>query len=190
MPRRLRCAALVACLICPIVVLAQAPPPPPTAQRDAMKRLDFLVGEWKGEGWAEFAPGQRREFNASETVRPKLDGLLLVVEGLHHAKGGNGAVVHNAFGVLSYDPRAKRYRFQAFTARGNYEETEAVVGDKQFTWNLKIHGFGDVRYTVKLDAEGRWHETGEMSPDGGKNWRKFFEMTLRRTGDGSTPPKA
>src|SRR3954465_4448796 len=88
-------------------------PPAPAAQRDAMKKLDFLVGEWKGEGWMEFAPGQKRTFKGTEVVQSKLDGLLLAIEGLHRGRVGDKeeVVVHNAFGLVSYDDKAKRYRF-------------------------------------------------------------------------------
>src|SRR5438128_986619 len=108
--------------------------PPADAQRDAMKKLDFLVGQWKGEGWSEFVPGQRRTFKGTETVQSKLDGLLLTADGLHRGQiGGKGeeVVVHNAFGLVSYDGKAKRYRFQGFTTRGNHEDTEAKVTDGQ-----------------------------------------------------------
>src|SRR5438477_10107575 len=92
-------------------------PPAPAAQREAMKKLDFLVGEWKGEGWMEFAPGQRRTFRGTEVVQSKLDGLLLTIEGLHRGQvggTGEGAVVHQAFALVSYDDKAKRYRCQAY----------------------------------------------------------------------------
>ena len=49
---------------------------PTSAQLDAMKKLDFLVGQWKGEGWISFGPGQRRTFTQTETIEPKLGGLL------------------------------------------------------------------------------------------------------------------
>src|SRR5438105_15866911 len=91
-------------------------PPAPAAQQEAMKKLDFLVGQWKGEGWMEFAPGQRRTFQGTEVVHSKLDGLLLTVEGLHRGRVGDRGeevVVHNAFALVSYDGQAKRYRFQA-----------------------------------------------------------------------------
>src|SRR5947209_7734262 len=97
---------------------SSAQPPAPAAQREAMKKLDFLVGQWKGEGWMEFAPGQRRTFKGTEVVQSKLDGLLLAVEGLHRGQvgaTGEEAVVHHAFALVSYDGQAKRYRFQAFT---------------------------------------------------------------------------
>jgi hypothetical protein len=153
----------------------------PTAQRDAMKKLDFLVGEWKGEGWMEFAPGQKRTFKGTEVVQSKLDGLLLAIEGLHRGRVGDKeeVVVHNAFGLVSYDDKAKRYRFQAFTGRGNYEEAEAKVSEGQLAWAMNVPRFGEVRYTMKLDDKGRWFEVGEVSQDG-KEWRKFFEMTLER----------
>jgi hypothetical protein len=156
--------------------------PSTAAQRDAMKKLDFLVGEWKGEGWMEFAPGQRRTFKGTEVVQGKLDGLLLTLDGLHRGQvGGKGeeVVVHNAFTVVSYDDKARRYRFQAFTARGNYEDAAAEVTDGQLVWGTKVPQFGDVRYTIKRDDKGRWFEVGEVSQDG-KAWRKFFEMTLER----------
>jgi len=81
--------------------------------------------------------------------------------------------------VVSYDDKAKRYRFQAFTGRGNYEDAEAKVSDGKLEWGMNIPQFGDVRYTIKLDDKGRWFEVGEVSRDG-KAWRQFFEMTLQR----------
>jgi hypothetical protein len=177
---RICCAAVVA-----LSASAGASPgqsPAPAAQRDSMKKLDFLVGEWKGEGWMEFVPDQRQTFKGTEIVQPKLDGLLLAIEGQHRGKiGGKGeeVVIHSAFALVSYDDKAKRYRFQAFTGRGNHEDTEAKVTDKQLIWGMSIPEFGDVRYTIKLDEKGRWFEVGEVSKDG-KEWRKFFEMTLER----------
>ena len=169
--------AVVALALSPALSPAQAPA---VAQRDAMKKLDFLVGEWKGEGWMEFAPGQRRTFRGTEVVQRKLQGLLLTIEGVHRSQAGGKAkeaVVHNAFTVVSYDEKAKRYRFQAYTARGNHEDTEAKVRDGQLVWGMKVPQFGEVRYTITRDDKGRWFEVGEVSQDG-KPWRKFFEMTL------------
>lgn len=160
---------------------SSAQQPVPAAQRDAMKKLDFLLGEWKGDGWMEFVPGQKRNFKGTEIVQSKLDGLLLVVEGLHRGQVGDkeDVVVHNAFGLVSYDDNAKRYRFQAFTSRGNCEDTEAKVSEGQLAWAMKVPRFGEMRYVIKLDDKGRWFEIGEVSQDG-KEWRKFFEMTLAR----------
>ena len=56
-------------------------PTPPAAQVEAMKKLDLWVGEWKGSGWASSGRGQRQEFTIVETVRPKVGGSVLLVEG-------------------------------------------------------------------------------------------------------------
>src|SRR5262249_7815182 len=131
---------------------------------------------------SEFVPGQRSASRGTETVQSKLNGLILVIEGVHRRKVGDkeeGNIVHNAFAVVSYDEKAKQYRFQAYTDRGNYTEAQAKVAEDRLEWGIKIPQFGDVRYIVKIDDKGRWFETGEVSKDG-KEWRKFFEMTLER----------
>jgi len=166
----------------------------PTVQREAMKKLNFLSGEWKGESWIEFVPGQRSTSVGTETVETKLQGLLLTLDGVHRRKIGDKEtedIVHNAFTVVSYDDKAKRYRFQAYTDRGTYTEAEAKVGDGQLQWGFRIPQFGEVRYTIKVTDKGRWSEIGEMSSDG-QQWRKFFEMNLERVkaeGKASTSDK-
>jgi hypothetical protein len=89
------------------------------------------------------------------------------------------SVVHTAFAVLSYDEKANKYRFQAFTGSGNYAESEAKLGDKSLEWGLRTPQGGEIRYTIKLNPKGQWFEIGEFSRDG-KEWQKFFEMTLDR----------
>jgi hypothetical protein len=159
-----------------------------------MKKLGFLLGQWKGESWMEFRPGQRAILVGTETIQSKLGGLLVTIEGVHRRKVGEkeaGDVVHQAFAVVSYDEKAKRYRFQAFTDRGNYTEAEAKIGDGKLEWGFRVPQFGDVRYTITVTENGRWSEIGEVSSDG-KQWRKFFEMNLvrvRAEGKGNTANK-
>jgi hypothetical protein len=154
----------------------------PAAQQEAMKKLGFLVGQWKGESWMEFRPGQRSNSVGTETVQSKLGGLLLTIEGIHRRKVGEkeaGDVMHHAFAVVSYDEKVKRYRFYAFTDRGSYTEAEAKVADGKLEWGFRIPRFGDVRYTITVTENGHWSEIGEVSSDGAQ-WRKFFEMNLVR----------
>ncbi len=153
---------------------------PAAQQQEAMKKLNFLLGEWKGESWMEFVPGQKYASVGTETIQSKLGGLLLVVEGVHKRKGDDkGEVVHGAYGVISYDEKAKRYRIQAYTHRGSYTEAEVKVGDGQLEWGFNIPKFGDVRYTITVNEKGQWFEIGEVSTDG-KQWRRIFEMKLER----------
>jgi len=145
-----------------------------------MKRLDFLVGQWRGEGWMDFGPGQRRTFRQTESVQPKVDGAILLIDGLGKGKlpGKEEEVtVHNAFAVVSYDNKSKVFRWRAYRAGGNWIDTEAKVGDNTLEWGFHDERGSDIRFTILLNEKGQWLEAGEFSGDR-KTWRKFFEMTL------------
>jgi hypothetical protein len=156
-------------------------PPTPTAQIEAMKELDFLVGRWQGGGWMEFVPGQRHEFQGTETVQKKLGGVGLLIEGLHTtvpAADRPAVPVHEALAVVTFDEQARSYRFDSHVANGRHALAEMTVQDGVAIWTMK-NPMGQMRYTIRLDDQGRWFEIGEMSRDG-QSWRKFFEMTLAK----------
>jgi hypothetical protein len=147
-----------------------------------MKKLSFLVGEWKGEGWTEYAPGQRRTSPIIERVEPKLGGMIMVVEGLgkKNVPGKEEeVVVHNALAVISYDAGTKLYTVRSYLADGRSTVAEARFVEEGFRWSFQAPQGISIRYTVKLTDKGEWFERGEMSQDG-KTWRQFHEMTLQR----------
>src|ERR1035441_7276030 len=72
-----------------------------TAQRDAMKKLEFLVGRWSGEGIVVRGPGDPMRLRQTEDVQWKLDGLVMVVEGT--GRNAEGQVVFRAFATIAYD---------------------------------------------------------------------------------------
>jgi hypothetical protein len=153
----------------------------PMAVPESMKKLDFLVGEWKGDGWIAFGAGERRTFTQSETIQPKLGGLLLQVEGLGRSKdpGKEGAIIHNAFAIVSWDDKAKQVRWHAYTADGRYVDTDLKpLGERIVQWSITNPG-STIRFTMNLSEKDQWVETGEFSPDGSR-WMKFFEMKLLR----------
>jgi hypothetical protein len=167
-------------LLMPIAALAQ---PPNTSSGAEMKKLEFLTGDWKGEGWIEMGPGSRSTFKQTEAVQSKLNGTVMIVEGLGTGKlasSGQEGIVHNALAVISYDSAAKKFLFRAFRADGNYIDANATIGDKSLVWGFRNpQQGGEIRYTIKLSDAGQWVEIGEFSMDG-KQWRQFFEMTLQR----------
>ncbi len=160
---------------------AQAQVGASTSKAD-LKKLDFMIGEWKGGGWMEYTPGQRRAFTGTETVESKLDGAVIQVEGLHKAKqpgSDKEAVIHHALGILSYDEQAKLYRFHAWLASGRYTEAEVKLIESGWQWGYADPRGATVRFTIRITEKGDWHETGEVTMDG-KTWRQFFEMNMRR----------
>lgn len=140
----------------------------------AMTPLAWLVGEWRGQGTMQ-TPAGRQIADVHERVESRLEGRVLVIEGIGR-DASSGQVAHHAFGVLSYDPDARRYAMRAFR-EGRFVDADTELNDGVFTWGFAVPG-GRVRYHLRQE-EGNWVETGEFSPDGA-TWRQFFEMRLNR----------
>ena len=169
---------LLLLLILPAPLAAQNPQ---SSQLQEMKKLEFLIGEWKGEGWAEFVPGQRRTSPAMERVQWKLGGMIMLVEGLGKTKvpgKQEEVVVHSALAIISYDAKAKLYRIKSYLADGRSTDAEAEFVAEGFQWRFQAPQGPSIRYTIKITDKGEWFERGEMSQDG-KSWRQFHEMTLQ-----------
>ena len=170
-------------VLLPAVALAQRPPAPDLPQqRQHMAEMQFLVGTWKGEAWMEMQPGQRRTFSSSEVVESRLDGLVLLIEGFHTGRlpgDTEDRVFHHAFGMLTWDEAAGNYSFRTKLVDGHGVDATGSLQDGKFVWSPGGSAGNQIRYTIGLDAEGRWAEIGERSTDG-KTWTPFFGMTLAR----------
>ena len=182
----MRNSMIVPLLLCGLAFQAESPvsgqaPVPPAAQVEAVKKLDLWVGEWMGTGWASAGGDARQDFTIVEKVQRKVGGSVLLIEGRGTKKADQGeeVVVHEALAVVSYDDKAKRYRWRAHDLRGQAIDVEPKVADGGIEWGFKSEDRPvTVRFTIKFD-EKRWHEVGEASTDG-KTWHKFLEMTLER----------
>ena len=147
---------------------------------DAMKALPRLEGRWEGEGWMRMGPGEPMRFVGEETVESRLDGRLLVVEGLHRTPD-RAKVVHHAFGVFSWDDAAKAYRFTTYVAnRGGGDHQARLEGDA-LVWDLASPDGMKRRFTITV-KDDQWKEVGHVQR--GEEWLQFFEMTLKRVKQG------
>ncbi len=160
--------------------IAQAPRGMPTgdAERAAMAKLDYMAGRWEGDGWMDM--GGRHTFRGSETVQRKLRGVALVVEGDFTGKLGTSDVegpVHTTLGVIYFDGKTSKYRFDSWLATGNFGERDLTLTADGWQWEMQTPQMR-IRYTTKFTAD-QWFEIGERSADGA-TWQKFFEMTLRK----------
>jgi hypothetical protein len=161
------------------------PAPDATRLREAMKPFLPAVGHWRGEGWTQMGPGEPQRSVSEETVEMRLDGLVLVIEGLHHAKlpdGSAGKVVHHALAIVSADSAdpAGGFRFSTFLADGRAADARGAWENGKFVWAPPAPPGRQIRYVVDWSVADRWSEIGEMSTDG-TTWTKFFEMNLTRT---------
>jgi hypothetical protein len=170
MRRRL---AAVLLFVLPVPLFAQSA----TVQREEMKKLAFLVGEWKGSGWNVGPDGTRSEFTQTERIQYRVGDLVLLIEG-RGQDPISGRTVFEALAAVSYDEAARRYRFRAYTSDGRSGDADARLVDGGLEWGMQFPG-GRFRYTITMTPKGEWFEIGEFSQDG-TTWRKFHEMTLQR----------
>lgn len=168
------------CLALPLAALAQMPDFKRDEQLAEMKKLAWMIGEWRGTGSMQMGPGHSETSQVHERIESKLDGLAIAVEGIGMKKNADGSEtkVHHALATISWSPDCKCYRFPAHTMLGSHVNAEMrIVGDT-VVWGFKT-GPMDIRYTIRQTEKGQWNEVGERSMDG-KTWQRFFEMNLDR----------
>lgn len=147
------------------------------AQREAMKKLGFLVGKWAGEARLLRGPTESVELLQTEEAQYKLDGLIVVIEGVGRTKSG-GQPLLQALGIVSYDDESRTYHLRAFND-GRFLETEMKLleNSKGMTWGFAL---GEIRTNsvLQINERGEWTELAEISI-GSQPPKKLLELTIR-----------
>jgi len=148
------------------------------AQRNAMKKLEFLIGKWQGE--ARMVRGDESvELIQTEEAQYKLDGLVLMIEGVGR-RISDGQAVLQALGIVCFDDAEGIYRFRAFND-GRFLETEMKLleGDKGMTWGFAL---GEIATSsvLRINERGEWTEHHELRIAGGSA-RPLMDVTVRRS---------
>lgn len=151
------------------------------AQREAIARLAFMDGVWRGPAWA-LTPQGRREMVQAERIGPMLDGSIRVMEGRGYA--ADGSIAFNAFGVVSFDPDRRAYSLTTW-ALGYSITVPLTITDSGYVWEAPAGPGAITRYTATIRGNS-WHEIGERIAGGAPPVRTV-ELTLRRIGDSAWP---
>lgn len=166
-------AAMLALLCLPL--RAQQPGGPNTAtQREAMRRLAFLVGRWSGPATVSRGPGEPLHLTQTEEVQYKIDGLVLLIEGM--SRDADGKVVFRALATVSFDDATHAYHFRAYND-GHYLDTDLTVPANGFTWSYTI-GPAHITNAMRLTDKGEWAETTEAAI-GSNPPHRSFDMLLK-----------
>jgi hypothetical protein len=157
--------------------MTQLPRTPDTeSQRAAMKKLSFLAGKWTGEARILRGGGEPLELVQTEEAEYKLDGLVLMIEGIGCDKA-TGKAALQALGVISYDDDAGTYQMRAFND-GRYLETEVRLAEngKGMIWGFVL---GDIRTSsvLRMNEKGDWTELHEITI-GSEPPRKLMEVRV------------
>lgn len=147
------------------------------AQRAAMERLSWMIGDWAGE--AALAWPRPMTVHQFERVEAEMDGLLLVIRGHGYADASrSGPPVFRALGVISYDEARGVYDFRVYNDGRATTAQARFLDDGRLQWSMDFAPVL-IRYTIANDG-GRWTEVGEMSRDNGATWTQTISMNLSR----------
>jgi hypothetical protein len=151
------------------------------AQQEAMLKLSFMDGVWRGSAWTILPSGEKHTITQTERVGPFLDGSVKVVEGRGY--DADGKVGFNAFATISYKPATQGYAMHSY-AQGNVGDFVLTPTADGFVWEIPA-GPMIIRYTATI-KDGAWREVGDRILPG-KEPMRFFEMNLKRIGDTTWP---
>ena len=138
--------------------------------KTAMERLDFLVGNWGGEGLSFADDGGSSAYYDTEHVRFDLDNKLLLI----NAKGErDGEVTYQLHTVIYYDMEAGHYVYTPYAGGRKARSLTCELKTQKFICLDEREVF---RLTFQRLPDGRWNEFGErLTYD---VWRKTFETKL------------
>jgi len=144
-----------------------------------MKRIAFLTGKWAGRALIFRGTAEPLELIQTEDAQFKLDGLLLMIEGVGKTVT-EGLPVLQALGIISYDDESATYRMRAFND-GRFLETELTLLDDrdELNWGFAI-GEVQTKSVLRMNEKGEWTELHEITM-GSQPSKKLMEIIVRPT---------
>jgi hypothetical protein len=164
---------VLTCIALFVPQMAQGPTP---GELEAMRKLDFLVGNWEGEGWMTLPGGAKETFKGTEFVQKKLHGKALLVEGRFTDK--DGKVVHETLAVITFDESTKKYKIQTHLFNRPGGDFELTVGMNSFAWKIDVQQGPKINYSMNLE-NGHWIEIGRADIPNGPTV-DFLRMDLTK----------
>jgi hypothetical protein len=150
--------------------------PDTESQRAAMRKLSFLVGKWSGEGRILRGSGEPVELIQTEEAEYKLDGLVLMIEGIGRNKA-DGRIALQALGIVSYDDESGTYFLRAYND-GRYLRTEVKLAGNGsgMTWEFAL---GEIKTSsvLRIAEKGDWTELHQIRI-GSEPPRIFMEVRV------------
>jgi hypothetical protein len=173
-----------AALLMTVALAAQERPDPAAlmaAQREAMAKLAFMDGVWRGPASTTRPSGEKHDITQTERIGPLLGGVVKVIEGRGYEP--DGKTTFNALGIISYDVAKRAYTMRSY-AMGYAGDFPVTLTADGFTWSIPA-GPTTIRYTAVV-KDGTWIEVGDRIVPG-KDPERIFEMRLRRVGGSDWP---
>jgi hypothetical protein len=148
---------------------SQTPPLSTSCDGSAYRQFDFWVGDWDAVEAGEVTP------RARVRVTRILDGCAIREE----YQDGSGLIGES---LSTYDRSRQVWHQSWVTNRG-----QLLLLDGEFRGGAIVLTGSDPAAGAAALVRGTWtatrdgvREVGVMSPDGGKTWRPWFDLSFRR----------
>jgi hypothetical protein len=163
--------------ICILMLTLKSFAQAPKETTDAIRKLAFLEGVWKGKGW--IGTGDKKQhFNETEIAKIKTGETLLQIDVYGTSVENDSVIINNGLAIISYDIPAKAYKMKFFQSDGSLAEADVRLINEN-TVEINLHRkSGFTRFVIEA-KESRWFEQAFSSNDG-RTWNQFFEMNLTR----------
>ena len=189
---------LSVCLAVSTLSVATVGQTPSPSRADEMRKLDFLVGEWKGEGWELKPDGLRHNsFSQKTKVQAKEGNSTLKIKDARTYKPVISSSKNTILipgtpvfrsseldATIYYDEKVNLYRWRGENSYGRKNPLEAkLIGNRTLQYGMPFSvtlqpADGNRRTTIEVTESGEWRETLEVWRT--DRWHKVEESILKR----------
>ena len=157
-----------------------------STERTAMKKLDFVIGKWEGEGWLLVGPDQRYPFSVAESYSYRCNGLIVDGEGKFRPGGAQEDTetpTMYGLGMIYFDRQSGEYRMWHYGGTGSgFVFTQKIEIDiKHRTLHyINVDAKGETyMFSFVIDDEGiLTARTERQKPD--STWYVSMEFRMRK----------
>ena len=155
-------------------------------ERAAMKKLDFIIGQWKGEGWMLIGPDQRFPFSVTESYSYRCNGVIVDGEGRFKPQGipeDEETRIMYGLGMIYFNRHSGEYRMWHYGgSRSGFVFTQKIeinMEQKSLHYTNKDADGETYKFGFAIDEEGiLTAQTERQRPDG--TWYISMEFQMRR----------
>ena len=162
--------------ICIILLTIKGIGQVPAEMVDAVKKLQFLEGVWKGQGWI-LSGDSKQFFNETETATIKTGGTLLQIDVFGTDVDNDQKIINNGLALVRYDTTKNAYEMDFYQSDGSRATATVYLLKTNIAEIILSRAGSFTKFVIEIRNK-RWFEQAFSSPDG-KNWTQFFEMDLR-----------
>lgn len=147
---------------------------------DAHRRLEMLVGIWKGEETLNPSPWDPKGGTATGIVKNRLalDGFAVIQD---YEQIRDGKTTFKGHGVFQWDPKTSQYALYWWDSMGfPCNDFRGDLKDKVLTVENRGE-MGQNRVVMDCSQPGVYRFVMDVSPDG-KTWTTFMEGKYRKEG--------